>query len=191
MIIRLVFQTQILNANNEPLPNSHVEITTRIDYASDLISMGKTDANGKITLVFPSPESDFKIDLRIYNDDASYMAREMLNIDKTEFVDYKFIYQNVNLLKSEETASLNLTYNQTSSNIVLKKIGLNGIYHLSYEYFEFPVEEYYLLPSEFLVKKNQSFQLKYTLKNTQTNAETAYFVDLQIGNDALNYTLNY
>ena len=188
---RLVFQTQMLDVNNEPLSNSHVEITTRVEYASDLISKGKTDQNGKITLIFPAPKNDFKIDLKIFNYDTSYMQREVLNIDETEFVNYKFIYQNTNLLKIDEVVPLNLTYNQANFNIILKKVSIIGIYHLDSEYFTFSENNYYENPSQFLLKKNQTFQLKYTLRNTQTNVETNYLVALQIGNDALNYTLNY
>jgi hypothetical protein len=189
---RLVFQTIVKNSTGEPLPNTHVEISISSTYDVDLISIGKTNANGEITLLFPSPENDsVSINLRLYNDDLSYMEKEIWNIRKADFLNYKFVYPNTYLLKSDEVAPLNITYNQTDSNIVLQKVSIQGIYHLPLDYYHYPEGSYYLIPEQFLIKKNQSFQLKYTVKNYQTNIETEQTVDLQIDNDALNYTLNY
>jgi 5-hydroxyisourate hydrolase-like protein (transthyretin family) len=188
---RLVFQTVVLDSNGAPLPNSHVEITTQSDWASDLISKGKTDSEGRITLIFPSPESDVNINLKFYNDDASYMEKEVLDINKSDFENYKFIYPNAYLLKGDEVAPLNITYNQVSPNTVIKEVTIEGIYHLQYEIYNYDEEYYYNQPYEFLVKNNQAFQLKYTVLNMMTNAETNYSIPLQIGNDAINYTINY
>lgn len=189
---RLVFQTVVKNSNGEPLPNTHVEINISSTHDVDLISIGKTNANGEITLLFPSPDNEeANIGLKFYNDDTSYMEKEILLIRKTDFVNYKFILLNTCLLKSYEVAPLNITYNQTDTNIVLKKVTIQGIYQLPQEYYHYPEDNYYLIPEQFFIKKNQSFQLKYTVKNYQTNIETEQTVDLQIDNDALNYTLNY
>lgn len=188
---RLVFKTIILNAQGEPLPNSYVEISIVASFSSDLISRGKTNNSGELTLIFPSPESDHDINLMIYNDDATYLKKEVVGIKKSDFVNYKLNYQTSYLLKSDEVAPLNLTYNQTSNANILKKVSIEGIYHLDTEYFNYPDTNYYLFPSQFLIKKNQQFQLKYKVKNLQSAIETDYAVDLQIGNEALNYTLNY
>jgi hypothetical protein len=188
---RLVFKTKILLANGNPLPNSYVDITVASGYASDLISTGKTNENGEITLIFPAPENDYNINLKIYNEDVSYLEREITNIKKDDFVNYKFDFQSIYLLKNEELAPLNLTFNQVNINTTIKKVNVQGIYHLSSEYYNYPIEEYYEIPSSFLIKKNQAFQLKYTVINTQTGAETQNIVDLQIANDPLNYTINY
>jgi len=188
---RLVFETIVLDGNGEPLPNSHVEITTQSEWASDLISKGKTDDSGKLTLIFPSPDGDVDINLKFYHDYDSYMEKEVLEINKTDFENYKFIYPNTYLLKGDEVATLTMIYNQTSPNTMLKKISIEGIYHLPYELYNYEEENYYNQPYEFLVKMNQNFQLKYTVKNMTTNVETNYSVPLQIGNDAISYTLNY
>lgn len=193
---RLVFQTVVLNSSGQPLPNSHVEITAGSFYSNGLISKGKTDQNGKITLVFPAPEGDLTgINLKIYNDDAQYLDKGIFNIHNADFENSKLIYQNGYLLKLEETAPLELTYNQTSSNTVVINIGINGIYTMNQEYYHFDDFNFYpennYMPAEISVKKNQTFQLKYTVLNMQTQAETDHVIDLQIGNDALNYTINY
>ncbi|UPT70547.1 MAG: Ig-like domain-containing protein [Flavobacterium sp. JAD_PAG50586_2] len=187
---RLVFQTIVTNANGQPIANSKVEITVSTIYSSDLISKGKTDQDGKITLIFPSPKNDVDVNVKIYSDDTSYLEKNILKIRKEDFINYKLIFPNVNLLKTEETAPLQLQYNQTNFNTVLKKISINGIYHIDEEYYNYSPENYYL-PSQILIKKNQTFQLKYTVLNLQTNSETNYVVDLQIGETPLTYTINY
>ncbi|MEO5777978.1 MAG: hypothetical protein ABIQ27_13830 [Flavobacterium sp.] len=187
---RLVFQTVVLDSNGQPLPHSNVEINVSDDYSSGLISKGKTDQDGRITLVFPAPKYDLGINLRIYSDDMSYLEKGVFNIHKADFENYKFIYQNSYLLKFEETAALELTYNQTTSNTVLKNVGITGIYTMPHEYYNFNPDNYYY-PAEILIKKNQSFQLKYTILNTQTDIETEYIVDLTIGDNPLSYTINY
>lgn len=191
---RLVLQTTVRSSNNNPLPNSHVEVTIS-NVASTygaLISQGKTDQNGNITLIFPSPEGNYCINLKIYNDNPGLMPKEILNISKTDFENYKFIYPNAYLLTSEEVAPLVLSYNQTTANKVIKKISINGIYHMPQEYYNtFSEDNYYPLPNEVLIKKNQAFQLKYTVLNTQTAAQVDYVVDLQMDGSQINYTINY
>lgn len=184
---RLVFQTVVLNSSSQPLPNSHVEIAVN----SSLISQGKTDQNGRITLIFPAPSSDLSINLKVYSDEASYMQKEILNLRKADFENYKFIYQNNYLLKLEETAPLQLTYNHTSANTRLNKLSINGIYTVTQGFYSYTPPGNFFLPDEILIKKNQSFQLKYVILNTQTNVETEHVIELTIGNDPLSYNINY
>lgn len=189
---RLVFQTVVKDGNGNTLPNTNVEITVSDGFAQDLISKGKTNQNGEITLLFPAPKySETNINLSIYNDDASYLWRDIFNIWQKDFVDYKFVLPNANLLKFDETAPLQLSYNQTGFNTQVTKVRINGIYHMEYEVYNQSQDEFYPLPYEALLKKNQSFQLKYTVLNTQTGVETEHVVDLTIGTEALNYTVNY
>lgn len=188
---RLVFQTTVVDAEGVPLPDSHVEMRTSSAYSTDLISKGKTNDNGEITLIFPRPEEGVSLNVKLYNDDASYMNRSVLNLSREDFVNYKLVYPNAYLLKSDEVATLNMTYNQINFNVTLKKVTIQGVYQLPQEYYEYYEDDYYFAPNQFLVKKNQSFQLKYTLLNLQTNIETEQFVNLQIGNDPIDYTLNY
>lgn len=188
---RLVFKTRVLNAGGAPLPNSHVDLMVSSGYDSDIISTGKTDANGLLTLVFPAPETNYTMSLIVHHDEDSYMQREITNLYKTDFENYTLNFQDVYLLKGDETAPLNLTLNQVSTNTYLKRISISGIYHLDSEYYNDPLEDYYPIPTVFLVKKNQAFQLKYKVVNTMTGVETEHTVDLQIANDPLNYTLNY
>ena len=190
---RLVFQTVVLNANGQPLPKSHIEITVGDSYSTSIISKGETDQNGRITLVFPAPEQNLGINFKVYNDDTSYFEKGVVSILKSDFENYKFVYQNCYLLKLEETASLQLGYNQTSANTIVTKVGINGIYTMTEEFYNFnpDVSENYFPPLEILIKKNQAFQLKYTVYNTQTEAQTNHVVDLTIGETPLNYTINY
>ncbi|WP_284652210.1 Ig-like domain-containing protein [Flavobacterium terrisoli] len=195
---RLVFQTVVKDANGQPLPNTHVEIRPTTGYASDLISKGKTNENGEITLLFPAPDGDaIDINLKFYNDDNTYMERETLNLSRADFVNYKFVFPDTYLLKNDEVALLNVIYNQTNPAVILRKVTIQGIYSTPEEYYHVPQDDDYyydysfLMPSPFFIKKNQSFQLKYTTLNLQTNVHTQQFVDLQIGNDNIDYTLNY
>ena len=189
---RLVFQTVVKNYNGQPLPNCQVEITTSTEYDSDLISKGKTNENGEVTLIFPFPDPEnVNINLNIYNEEASYLPKQLLNIKKKDFVNYKFVLQNANLLKRDETAPLRILYNQSSPNNVIKRVTINGIYYIYQEIYNNTDDYYYELPVEILLKKNQAFQLKYTVLNTQTNSVTNYTVDLTIGNEQTSYTINY
>ncbi len=191
---RLVFQTKVLNSDNTPIANAHVQISVSDNYPSggSLISQGKTDANGNITLIFPAPKNANGINLKIYSDDTSYLQKEVSNINPSDFVNYKFVLNNAYLLKENETAALNLNYSQTYPWSTLKKIRINGIYTAFPDYYNSPTSNSsFLLPVQILLKKNQAFQLKYTSLNTQTNAETDQTVNLQIDNDPIVYTINY
>lgn len=189
---RLVFQTVVKNSNGEPLPNSTVEIETSNLNSSDLISTGRTNQNGEVTLIFPAARySDVNISLKIYNEDPSYLTKELFNLRKKDFEDYKFILPNANLLKLDETAPLRLIHNQTNFGILVSKISVNGIYHIGYEVYNYYPDYYFPLTEEILLKKNQTFQLKYSILNTQTNVETDHIVDLTIGTEPLTYTINY
>lgn len=184
---RLVLQTTVTKGNGEPLPNSHVQVI--IDNSS-IISEGTTDANGTIVLIFPSPSNDLPINLTIYNDDASYLQKEILNIRKSDFENYKFVFQNAHLLKSDETAALHLSYFQSSFNTYVSRVNVNGYYYMPFELYNSSTDNYYL-PEEILIRKNQAFQLKYMVMNTQTHIETEHSVDLTIGTAPLDYTINY
>ncbi len=188
---RLVFKTIILDANGAPLRNSHVEIEIQATYSSDIISIGETNANGEVELLFPLPKNDFQINLRVYNIDETYMEKEILNLRKEDFVNYKLEFPSIYLLKNVETAPLNITYNPTTPNTYIREVSIVGIYHLHTEFYNYTADNYYENPSQFLVKKNQTFQLKYTLLNSQTNVQAEHSVDFQIGTDALDYTLTY
>lgn len=185
---RLVFQTTVTNGNGEPLPNSHVQIT--VDNSS-LISEGKTDAGGRITLIFPSPNEDIPFSLTIYNDDEAYLQKDILNVRKTDFENYKFVFENAHLLKADETASLHLTYSQTGFSTYVSKVSINGKYYMPVEFYNSSIQDYYIMPEEILIKKNQVFQLKYTVTNTQTHVDTEHVVDLTIGTEPLEYNINY
>lgn len=187
---RLVFKTTIRNADNEPLPNSYVEVSVGV-HKDDLISKGKTNQNGEITLIFPSPQSDTSINLKIYNEETGYMPKEIFNIKKTDFINYLFEFQNARLLKNEEVVPLNLSYNQTNLNNSVRKVSIVGIYHLNTEFYNFDPESFSELPNQILIKKNQSFQLRVTVYNSINNLETTSSVNLSIVNDAINYTINY
>jgi hypothetical protein len=187
---RLVFKTTIRSANDEPLPNSYVEVSVGA-FDSDLISRGKTNQKGELTLIFPFPKSEASFSLKIYNDDVSFMPKEILNIKKTDFINYLFDFQNARLLKNEEVVPLNLIYNQTNFNNTIRKVSIVGIYHLNTEFYNFDPESFYELPNQILIKKNQSFQLRYTVFNSITNSESTSTVNLSIANDAIIYTINY
>ncbi|WP_396157259.1 hypothetical protein [Flavobacterium sp.] len=187
---RLVFKTTIRNANNEPLPNSYVEVSVGVNQ-DDLISKGNTNQNGEITLIFPSPQSNTRINLKIYNEETGYMPKEIFNIKKTDFINYLFEFQNARLLKNEEVVPLNLSYNQTNINNSVRKVSIVGIYHLNTEFYNFDPESFSELPNQILIKKNQSFQLRVTVYNSINNSETTSSVNLSIVNDAVNYTINY
>lgn len=190
---RLVFQTQVKDSNGNPLPNSHIEVMVSNEFTSGaaLISQGKTDQNGKITLIFPSPESENTINLKIYNDDASYLPKEIRNISQSDFENYRFILQNAHLVKADETAALQLSYSQTSPNSRITRVGINGIYHMDYEFYNPSPDDFFIFPDGILIKKNQAFQLTYTVLDTLTQAQTEHSVDLSIGTDPISYTINY
>ena len=56
---RLEFVTKIIKSDGNPLTNSNVSVKVfSSNYQSDIISFGKTDNNGNITLLFPSPSNN-------------------------------------------------------------------------------------------------------------------------------------
>lgn len=185
---RLVFQTTVSKGDGTPLSNSHVQVL--IDNSS-IISEGTTDANGTILLIFPAPSDDLPINLAIYNDDTAYLQKEIRNIREADFENYKFVLQNAHLLKLDETASLHLSYSQSGTNTIVSNVTINGLYYMPMEFYNSSTDNFYPAPEEILIRKNQNFQLKYTVMNTQTQVETDHLVDLTIGTEPINYTINY
>ena len=70
---RLVVEAQIFDSSGNPISDQYVKIQNTTGY--DIISFGKTNSQGKITLIFPSKE-DTKFAVQVgYDNDPIYTKK--------------------------------------------------------------------------------------------------------------------
>ena len=77
---RLLFETIVVDSNDNPLKDINLEVYVSsgsgLGSSSETISLGKTDENGKIRLVFPSPkfENGYKVFINSpYNENLGFL----------------------------------------------------------------------------------------------------------------------
>ncbi|MDI1316970.1 hypothetical protein [Flavobacterium sp.] len=194
---RLVLETKIVNSLDEPLKNIEisVDIYSGTEYLSnnETISYGTSDDNGNIRLVFPSPKFDknYKINIRSrFDENMGYESFSISPILKNDFENYKLVIPKIYRLTSDEATYVAVNYfsnNNTTKSIVSSKV--NGIY--SNLNTSFDDNQNTINQSLFFVKKNQTIQVIYVVKNLQTGILETFTNSYLIGNEIFETTINY
>ena len=193
---RLVFETKIVNSLDEPLKN--IEISVDVYNGSgysdnnETISFGTSDDNGNIRLVFPSPKFDknYKINVRSsFDENMGYESFSISPILKNDFENYKLVIPKIYRLTFDEATYVSINYfsNNINKSVVSSKV--NGI-HSSLN-TSFDDDQNTINQSLFFVKKNQTIQIVYNVKNLQTGIIETFTNSYLIGNEAFETTINY
>ncbi|MCA0350018.1 MAG: hypothetical protein LCH35_12255 [Bacteroidetes bacterium] len=192
---RLVFQTKVVNSNNVPLKNIRLNINVYNNFgynsSSETISYGTSDENGNIRLVFPSPIFDqYKINISTpFDENLGFETISINNIEKKDFENFELIIPKIYKLTYEEAIYMSVNYFTTNMNKKIISSKIEGIYSSVASYY--PENENYINQSAFFIKKNQSIQLLYEVKNIQSGTIESFSNEYLIGDENFETTINY
>jgi hypothetical protein len=185
---RLVSQTRIVDSQGNPIAAKPVEIWVSDNGITDIISNGVTDADGRILLIFPAPNNiDAPIEIH-FPQNNEFVEKTLLNIKRADFTDYKLTLDNLPLYHIDELTTLEVTLNQTSTDMLVDLDLENNPGALSI--FWNQPEENNGPQTYHQVAKNTTVDLVYKVRNA-AGVESTQTIPVSVGNDAVNYTLTY
>ncbi len=192
---RYIIETKLVDFNGNPISNEKLEVYVNTEFNGETISSSFSDENGFTRIVFPKPDlTNFSFNISTNNNSSTgYLSKQINNIKPENFEDYKLVFNHITLVKHEDISNLNIELNRINQNKELRKIEIIGQVYNQFEYFN-PIinpENYYPLPTYFLLIKNQDFVLKYAVYNYTTMLLEENIVNLSIAEQPINYTLTY
>ena len=127
----------------------------------------------------------------ILENSTEYLPVYFNGINDDNFEGLNWDLGTITLLKLDEIITFTIIPNQISSNKIIYKIDVDAIKYE--EQINLYIDNLiYNEPQLFYqVKKNQTFELNYQIKNTITEELEYFSIPLTINNDELNYTLTY
>jgi hypothetical protein len=190
----ITVKARFLNANNQPLVNGNVSIrpnflpSSQFDTYNDPESYTKlTNEDGSVAMKMFSPFDDFNCFFSKNNNAATDVFFEQidLNLEQNHIVDLGNIY----VLNYNETIDFQVIPQQLNTNKQLVKVFINGVYNKPIDFYSKYYQENF--PNLFFrVAKNQTFDLKYIVKNTSLNTleENTITVSVTDFNNAITIT---
>lgn len=184
---RYVFNTTILDKNNNPIPYLKVSasfykgdyydnLTNFINFNEfDKIIESTTDINGNISLVFPFASD--RENLSIKFGDSNYPDYEIINIKKNNFVNYKLSELPFIIYRFNEATSLFVNVTNTTQTKYVSKMELIGQQRETIKIYNTQQANNQISPiinTYFNPIMNQNVILKYevtTIVNNQTSIE--------------------
>lgn len=203
---RLVVEGRLVDKNGNAIPNQYIDVLV-VEFdefngynSNDIITNGSSDADGRFKFVIPGPRNATNaINVRInkfngYNTNG-YQEKQFVNIQRKDFVDYKFNINTAILYKNTDLVSLNINTMQTDEHRLISDIFIEGNLANSVVAVN-PVNLLDYIPYDYYFEllKNQTVNLKYTVTDyTDINnpVPTNYVVPIQINNQNVDYTLTY
>lgn len=181
---------KVVNSENQPLANEKASIGTSYDDDSYDFSTYKKKSNeeGFIQFDMFKPTNNSSL---ILENSTEYLPVYFNGINDDNFEGLNWDLGTITLLKLDEIITFTIIPNQISSNKIIYKI---DVYAIKYEeQINLYIDDLiYNEPQLFYqVKKNQTFELNYQIKNTLTEEIEYFSIPLTINNDELNYTLTY
>lgn len=181
---------KVVNSENEPLVNEKAFIGTSYDDDSYDFSTYKKTSNqqGFIEFDMFKPTNSSSL---ILENSIEYLPVYINGLSDDYFEGLNWDLGTLTLFKLEEIIGFTIIPNQISSNKIIYKIDVDAV---KYE------EQINLYNEDFIynepqlfhqLKKNQTFELNYQIKNTITEELEYFSIPLTINNDELNYTLTY
>jgi outer membrane lipopolysaccharide assembly protein LptE/RlpB len=166
---RIVAEGQVVDRNNNPIPDQKIEITTNAEgtYGStDLISFTTTNQDGRFSLVFPSPKGqDISIETFINSDQRNKFQSKIIKGLKKNFINYKLNLNQIVLYEINDFTELELVLNKTSPNKQISSIKIDGIQPDYLVDLNADKNENQFPGKQFNVLKNQTINLSYTLSD--------------------------
>ena len=192
---RLVFETKLVDSNDNSLEGIDVEITVSngsgFGSSSEILSFGKTNSNGELRLIFPSPEFDRGYDLSVnspYSDNENYVPFYINNIGIENFNDYKLTIPKIYRLTYDESVQVYLEFNSINNSNKITNVFIDGINTPYSSSFLDEEETFYIY--NFFAKKNQTIQINYTVKNISGQLQNVS-QELVINEENISQIINY
>lgn len=181
---------KVVNSENEPLVNEKAFIGTSYDDDSYDFSTYKKTSNqqGFIEFDMFKPTNSSSL---ILENSIEYLPVYINGLSDDYFEGLNWDLGTLTLLKLEQIIGFTIIPNQISSNKIIYKIDVDAV---KYE------EQINLYNEDFIynepqlfhqLKKNQTFELNYQIKNTITEELENFSIPLTISNDELIYTLTF
>ena len=193
---RLLFETQIVDSNENALSNVDVEINVSngngLGAGNETISYGKTDSNGKIKLVFPSAEFDRGYEIFIQskeNENLGFLPFSFNNLELENFPDYKLSIPKIYRLTYDESVPVTLQFNPVNGNKKFIDLKIDGVFCPSFTDYNDNEQSYFV--NYFYAKKNQTILITYKIENVSTGVIDTNSQEITIGTDAIQTTINY
>lgn len=181
---------KVVNSENQPLANEKAYIGTSYDDDSYDFSTYKKKSNDEGFIQFDmfKPTNNSSL---ILENSTEYLPVYFNGINDDNFEGLNWDLGTITLLKLDEIITFTIIPNQISSNKIIYKIDVDAIKYE--EQINLYIDNLiYNEPQLFYqVKKNQTFELNYQIKNTLTEEIEYFSIPLTINNDELNYTLTY
>lgn len=181
---------KVVNSENEPLANEKAYIgTSYSDNSYDFSTYKKTsNEEGFIQFDMFKPNNNSNLILENSNE---YLPVHINGLNDDNFEGLEWDLGTLTLLQLNEIIAFTIIPNQISSNKIIYKIDVDAIKYeeqinLNNDNFLYTEPQLY-----HQLKKNQSFQLNYQIKNTTTEEIEYFSIPLTINSDELNYTLTY
>ncbi|NUY82277.1 hypothetical protein HUK80_15335 [Flavobacterium sp. MAH-1] len=186
---RYVLKSHVTDIDGNPAANVRCELTAEDEDDSDLLSVGYTDANGNLKMVFPQVEEGYaRYSITYARVSDVFQTRTYFNIMDEHFEnDYTFSI-NATLDRIDETVIVQVLYEQSDANHELQgsyftgMLGGEGV-----DYSDDLVDPVYSQK----VYKNQTVQLHYFVFDGNTGQTTEHISDVVVGNDNLQIIQNY
>lgn len=181
---------KVVNSENEPLVNEKAFIGTSYDDDSYDFSTYKKTSNqqGFIEFDMFKPTNSSSL---ILENSIEYLPVYLNGLSDDYFEGLNWDLGTLTLLKFDEIIGFTIIPNQISSNKIIFKIDVDAV---KYE------EQINLYNEDFIynepqlfhqLKKNQTFELNYQIKNTITEELENFSIPLTIDNDELIYSLTF
>lgn len=195
--IRLQFTGKVIDENNNPIQNQQITISAEnesSDYNSNNVGFGKTDSNGNYSILIPAATRLNTYSLEINNEFDANNNNQLVNIryyniKNSNFSNYKIQLPISKLYLQSSLSNLEVTFNQTNANNAIQNVEYIG--EIANEYIDFNPE--FTENTNFKrVRKNQTIEIKYQVKNTSTGGITTNSSFITIDNsDIILHTINY
>ncbi|MGV7106408.1 Ig-like domain-containing protein [Flavobacterium sp. U410] len=201
---KLVIKGQVKDENNNPLNNQSIKLFVSrnssylpfvfyVSSETNFIGKSFTDSQGNFTMVIPKPEKNFdEISVEINGDSNSLSPKQIVNIKTEDFYNYELNLGELKLYEKANLCLLQIIPNQINSENELLEISYIGDVSEEIIFYNLPDEYYYYYETIKNVRKNQTIQLNYKIKNYISNTTSIEQVLIPIDNSAdISYTLNY
>lgn len=182
---------KVVNVENEPLENEKAYVFTSYgDDSFDTSTYKKVSNNeGFINFKMFKPQNSASLILEESNE---YLPVSFYGLNDDNFTESDWELGTLILFKIDEIISFTIQLNQISSNKILEKIEVIAIkYQPQINLNEENNTDYFDPELYYLIKKNQSIELKYQTRNTITNEIEYYTIPLVINDTEIQYTLTY
>lgn len=204
---RLIIEGQLVDKNGAAIPNQaiDIQIVEKDKYYFsenwDIISSGNSGADGHFRFIIPGPEDpDNRITVRInYTDFFEYnrpfQNKSFLNIQKKDFVDYIYNFNQVVLYSPSDITSLIVYADQINAHNSLKIESLEG-FRADRIFFVNPEPTNLVSPPEYYfdVRKNQTVTLHYSItdhSDPDNPVTTDYSLPIQIDSEVATHIITY